>query len=97
MFLPGKLFGGEVAYSREHQKKARRDIMMTMAETKGDVIKKVVLAASGRGKRVTDDEAREAIARQFNDFVLESFDPRTPAPNVPRKAIDDAVEFLFEK
>ena len=48
-----------------------------MSETMGSVINKVVLAAERMGLLVTDKQAREAIARQNDDYVTDAFDPVT--------------------
>jgi hypothetical protein len=41
-----------------------------MSETMGSVVKKVVLADKRIGLQVTDAQAREAIARENNDYVI---------------------------
>jgi hypothetical protein len=65
-----------------------------MAETQGDVLNKIILAGKQLGLRVTDEKAREAIARDHEEFNTAVFNPSTSAPSVPQKSIDDAVAYL---
>jgi hypothetical protein len=68
-----------------------------MSETMGSVINKVVLAAERMGLLVTDKQAREAIARQNDDYVTDAFDPVTPMPDLPGEIIDRYAESLFDR
>jgi hypothetical protein len=68
-----------------------------MSETMGSVINKVVLAAERMGLLVTDKQAREAIARQNDDYVIDAFNPVTPMPDLPRETIDRYAESLFDR
>jgi hypothetical protein len=70
--------------------------MCLMTESNSSIVYKVKTAAAQRGKTVTDEEAREAIAREYNEFVIDAYNPTTPAPDVSRAAIDRAVDYLFE-
>ena len=68
-----------------------------MSETMGSVINKVVLAAERMGLLVTDKQAREAIARQNDDYVIDAFNPLTPMPDLPGETIDRYAESLFDR
>jgi hypothetical protein len=67
-----------------------------MSETMGSVINKVVLAAERMGLLVTDKQAREAVARQNDDYVIDAFNPMTPMPDIPRETIDRYAESLLD-
>ena len=67
-----------------------------MSETMGSVVKKVVLAAEQMGLLVTDAQAREAIARENDDYVINVFTPTTPVPDLPQKTIDRYAESLLD-
>jgi hypothetical protein len=66
-----------------------------MAETMGSVVKRVVLADMRIGLQVTDAQAREAIARQNNDYVRNTFNPIMPVPDVSSETIDRYAESLL--
>jgi hypothetical protein len=66
-----------------------------MSETMGSVVKKVVLADKRLGLQVTDAQARKAIARENNDYVLNTFDPMMPVPDVSNETIDRYAESLL--
>lgn len=67
-----------------------------MSETMGSVVKKVVLAAERMGMRVTNEQAREAIARENGDFVIDAFNPMTPLPDIPKETVDRYAESLLD-
>jgi uncharacterized NAD-dependent epimerase/dehydratase family protein len=67
----------------------------SMAETKGELVKKIAATVRQNGKHVTDEQAREAIAREYNDFVVEAYDPSTPAPELSREQRDEIAEHLM--
>jgi CxxC-x17-CxxC domain-containing protein len=67
-----------------------------MSETMGSVINKVVHAAERMGLLVTDEQAREAIARQNDDYVIDAFNPMTPMPELPSETIDRYAESLLD-
>jgi hypothetical protein len=67
-----------------------------MSETMGSAVKKVVLAAARMGLLVTDAQAREAIARENDDYVINVFNPMTPIRDLPRETIDRYAESLFD-
>ena len=56
-----------------------------MAETKGEVVQKLANIVRESGKHVTDEQAREAIAREVNDYLTEAYDYSTPAPAMSRE------------
>ena len=66
-----------------------------MSETMGSVVKKVVLADKRIGLQVTDAQAREAIARENNDYVINTFNPLMPVPAVSSETIDRYAESLL--
>jgi hypothetical protein len=66
-----------------------------MSETMGSVVKKVVLADKRIGLQVTDAQAREAIARENNDYVINTFNPLMPVPDVSSETIDRYAESLL--
>jgi hypothetical protein len=66
-----------------------------MSETMGSVVKRVVLADMRIGLQVTDAQAREAIARQNNDYVRNTFNPIMPVPDVSSETIDRYAESLL--
>ena len=68
-----------------------------MSETMGSVVKKVVLAAEQLGLRITDEQAREAITRENDDFITDAFNPMTPMPDIPKETIDRYAESLLDK
>jgi hypothetical protein len=68
-----------------------------MPETMGSVIDKVVLAAERMGLLVTDKQAREAIARENDDYLINTFNPKMPMPDLPREQIDSYAESLLDK
>jgi hypothetical protein len=66
-----------------------------MSETMGSVINKVMLAAERMGLRITYEQAREAIARENADYVIDVFNAVTPVPDVPKQTIDRYAESLL--
>ncbi len=67
-----------------------------MSETMGSVINKVVHAAERMGLLVTDEQAREAIARQNDDYFIDAFNAMTPMPDHPRETIDRYAQSLLD-
>jgi hypothetical protein len=67
-----------------------------MSETMGSAVKKVVLATKRMGLLVTDAQAREAIARENDDYVINVFTPITPVPDLSKKVIDRYAESLLD-
>jgi hypothetical protein len=65
-------------------------------ETMGSAVKKVVLAAERMGLLVTDAQAREAIACENDEYVINVFSPTTPVPDLPKKTIDHYAESLLD-
>jgi hypothetical protein len=61
----------------------------------GSVVKRVVLADMRIGLQVTDAQAREAIARENNDYVRNTFNPIMPVPDVSSETIDRYAESLL--
>jgi hypothetical protein len=59
-----------------------------MPETMGSVVKRVVLADKRIGLQITDAQAREAIARENNDYVRNIFNPMMSVPDVSSETID---------
>jgi hypothetical protein len=66
-----------------------------MSETMGSVVKRVVLADMRIGLQVTDAQAREAIARENNDYVRNTFNQIMPVPEVSSETIDRYAESLL--
>jgi hypothetical protein len=48
------------------------------------------------GLRVTDEQAREAIARENDDYITAAFNPMTPVPDLPTETIDRYAESLLD-
>jgi hypothetical protein len=48
------------------------------------------------GLVVTDAQAREAIARENDDYVINVFNPTTPVPDLPNETIDRYAESLLD-
>jgi|HubBroStandDraft_6_1064221.scaffolds.fasta_scaffold1248798_1 hypothetical protein len=67
-----------------------------MSETMGSAVKKVVLAAGRMGLLVTDAQAREAIARENDEYVISTFSPMTPVPDLSSETIDHYAESLLD-
>ena len=67
-----------------------------MSETMGSAVKKVVLAAGRMGLLVTDAQAREAIARENDEYVINVFNPMTPIPDISSETIDRYAESLLD-
>ncbi len=68
-----------------------------MSETMGSVVSKVVLAAERMGLLVTEKQAREAIARQNDDYVADAYDPATPyRTDLPSETIDRYAASLLD-
>jgi hypothetical protein len=67
-----------------------------MSETMGSAVKKVVLAAERMGLLVTDAQAREAIARENDEYVIGAFNPMTPIPELSGETIDRYAESLLD-
>jgi hypothetical protein len=63
-----------------------------MGETQESAVKKVVQASERRGKPITDDDAREALSREYNQFLIDSFNPQGPAPDISTEKADRIVE-----
>ena len=67
-----------------------------MTETMGSVVKKVVLADERMGLHVTNEQARKAIARENDEYVINAFNPMMPVPAVPKETIDRYAESLLD-
>lgn len=67
-----------------------------MSETMGSVVKKVALAAEQMGLLVTEAQAREAIALENDDYVINVFTPTTPVPELPKETIARYAESLLD-
>jgi hypothetical protein len=67
-----------------------------MSETMGSAVRKVVLAAKRMGLLVTDAQAREAIARENDEFVIDIFNPMTPISDLSSETIDRCAESLLD-
>jgi hypothetical protein len=68
-----------------------------MPETMGSVVEKVVLAAERLGLRITDEKAREAIARENDDYITDAFNPLTPVPDIPEETVERYAQSLLAK
>jgi hypothetical protein len=66
-----------------------------MAETKAELVQKLASTVRQNGKHVTDEQAREALARDYGDFVAAVFDPSTPAPAISKNKLDEIAEYLM--
>jgi hypothetical protein len=73
----------------------KRDKNFLRRKTKGQLIQKLNLMVSKQGKNLTDDQIREAIARDYNDFLVSAYDPSTPAPELSRDKMDGIAEYLM--
>jgi hypothetical protein len=67
-----------------------------MSETMGSAVKKVVLAAGRMGLLVTDAQAREAIARENDEYIINAFNPMTPIPDLSNETIDRYAESMLD-
>lgn len=63
-----------------------------MAETWGDVIKKLKAVAAERGKPITDEEAKEVITGEYRELFPEGFDPIDPAPEISAEEYENMAD-----
>jgi hypothetical protein len=63
-----------------------------MAETWGDVIKKLKAVAAERGKSITDEEARDVITGEYRELFPEGFDPLDPAPEISAEEYENMAD-----
>jgi hypothetical protein len=63
-----------------------------MAETWGDVVKKLRAVGGERGKAITDEEAKEVITREYRDLFPEGFDADHPAPEISAEEYDNLAD-----
>jgi hypothetical protein len=66
-----------------------------VSETMHSVIDKIVIAAERMGLQVTNEQAREAIARENGDYVIDAFNPSAPVPDLASETIDRYAESLL--
>jgi hypothetical protein len=63
-----------------------------MAETWGDVVKKLRAVVAERGKPITDEEAREVITREYRELFPEGFDADHPAPEISAEEYENLAD-----
>jgi hypothetical protein len=63
-----------------------------MAETWGDVVKKLKAVAAERGKSITDEVAKEAITREYRVLFADGFDPIDPAPEISAEEYENMAD-----
>jgi hypothetical protein len=69
-----------------------RGYNVEMAETWGDVVKKLRAVAGERGKAITDEEAKEVITREYRELFPEGFDGDHPAPEISAEEYDNLAD-----
>ena len=70
----------------------RRTHHMVMAETWGDVVKKLKAVAAERGKPITDEQATQVITREYRDLFPDGYDPIDPAPEISAEEYESLVD-----
>ena len=70
----------------------RRTHHMVMAETWGDVVKKLKAVAAERGKPITDEQATQVFAREYRDLFPDGYDPIDPAPEISAEEYENLVD-----
>lgn len=63
-----------------------------MAETWGDIVKKLKAVAAERGKPITDERAKEVITREYRVLFAEGFDPLHPAPEISAEEYENLAD-----
>lgn len=63
-----------------------------MAETWGDVVKKLKAVAAERGKPVTDAAAKEVIMKEYRVLFADGFDPIDPAPEISAEEYENLAD-----
>ena len=63
-----------------------------MAETWGDVVKKLKAVSAERGKPITDDQAQELITREYRQLFPEGYDPIDPAPEISDEEYENMAD-----
>jgi hypothetical protein len=69
-----------------------RGYTVEMAETWGDVVKKLKAVAAERGKPITDEEAKEVITGEYRELFPDGFDPIDPAPEISAEEYDNMAD-----
>jgi hypothetical protein len=70
----------------------RGDISPGMAETWGDVIKKLKAVAHERGKPISDGTAQQVLEREYCDLFAGVFDPLKPSPEISAEEYDNMAD-----
>ena len=65
---------------------------MVMAETWGDVVKKLRAVAAERGKPITDEKAEGVMTREYRELFPEGFDPNDPAPEISAEEYENMAD-----
>ena len=63
-----------------------------MAETWGDVVKKLKAVSAERGKPITDEQAKEVITREYRALFADGFDPTDPAPEISAEEYENLAD-----
>ena len=63
-----------------------------MAETWGDVVRKLKAVAAERGKQITDEQAKEVITREYRELFPEGYDPIDPAPEISAEEYENLAD-----
>jgi hypothetical protein len=63
-----------------------------MAETWGDIVKKLKVVATERGQPITDEGAKEVIMREYRELFPEEFDPDDPAPEISDEEYENLAD-----
>jgi len=63
-----------------------------MAETWGDIVKKLKAVTAERGKPVTDEKAKQVITREYRELFPEGFDPIDPAPEISAEEYENMAD-----
>ena len=65
---------------------------VAMAETWGDIVKRLKAVAAERGKPITDKLAEEVITREYRELFPEGFDPIDPAPEISDEEYENMAD-----
>jgi len=72
---------------------ALRRYNVEMAETWGDVVKKLKAVAAERGKPITDEQAEKLITREYRELFPEGYDSIDPAPEISAEEYENMADF----
>lgn len=63
-----------------------------MAETWGDVVKRLKAVTAERWKPITDEVAKEVITREYRMLFADGFDPLDPAPEIAAEEYENMAD-----